>query len=53
MDGFLGLSYGLLFLIFIVLLFVLSGVYTVNTAERGMVERFSKFSRVVGLGAAL
>jgi len=50
MDGFLGLSYGLLFLIFIGLLFVLSGVYTVNTAERGMVERFSKFSRVVGPG---
>src|SRR5579862_9878183 len=43
-------GYGFLFLIFIGLLLVLSGVYTVNTAERGMVERFSKFSRVVGPG---
>jgi regulator of protease activity HflC (stomatin/prohibitin superfamily) len=32
---------------------LLGSFFTVNTAERGVVERFNKFSRVAGPGPSL
>jgi regulator of protease activity HflC (stomatin/prohibitin superfamily) len=38
---------------FIVLGALLGSFFTINTAERGVVERFNKFSRVAGPGLSL
>ena len=35
---------------FIVLGALLGSFFTINTAERGVVERFNKFSRIAGPG---
>ena len=38
---------------FIVLAVLLGSFFTINTAERGVVERFNKFSRIAGPGLSL
>ena len=38
---------------FIVLAALLGSFFTINTAERGVVERFNKFSRIAGPGPSL
>ena len=38
---------------FIVLGALLGSFFTINTAERGVVERFNKFSRIAGPGLSL
>jgi regulator of protease activity HflC (stomatin/prohibitin superfamily) len=39
--------------VFIVLAALLGSFFTINTAERGVVERFNKFSRIAGPGLSL
>lgn len=43
----------LVLFMFIVLAALLGSFFTINTAERGVVERFNKFSRVAGPGLSL
>jgi len=42
-----------IFFVFIVLAALLGSFFTINTAERGVVERFNKFSRIAGPGLSL
>ena len=47
---------GLIFVIFIAFIFLgafLGSFFTINTAERGVVERFNKFSRIAGPGLSM
>ena len=43
----------LLVLALMAFLVLLSSFFTINTAERGVVERFNKFSRIAGPGLSL
>ena len=42
-----------LFFVLIALGALLGSFFTINTAERGVVERFNKFSRIAGPGLSL
>jgi len=42
-----------LLIVFIILGALLGSFFTINTAERGVVERFNKFSRIAGPGLSL
>ena len=50
-------AYLILFLVVVIALIFLGGLlgsfFTINTAERGVVERFNKFSRVAGPGLSI